>query len=220
VSPRPRFAALAPDKGAAILRAAAEELSERGIEGASYNRIIARAGVSKGAMYYYFDDQWDLYATVVRDAGDRAAAAIGAIHPFDDAHSFWDAVLDWYGRMTAFLAAEPVLGGLLKTVIVQPRGAPVGEVMTEYMERAERAFHSVLEAGVRVAAIRDDIPIELLTRLAFAIGEALDRWTLQHWETLTPEKLEALPREMLAMHMRALAPLPLLLEWETQERHR
>ncbi|MBL8975425.1 MAG: TetR/AcrR family transcriptional regulator, partial [Myxococcales bacterium] len=75
--PRPRFATLAPDRRAAILAAAAAEFAAHGIDGASYNRIIARAAVSKGAMYYYFDDKQDLLRAVLDDASERAAAAIG-----------------------------------------------------------------------------------------------------------------------------------------------
>ena len=36
-------------------------LTAHGFENASLNRIIKKAGISKGAMYYYFDDKMDLY---------------------------------------------------------------------------------------------------------------------------------------------------------------
>jgi AcrR family transcriptional regulator len=214
VSPRPRFATLDPAKSAAILRSAAEELAENGVERASYNRIIERAGVSKGAMYYYFDDRWDLYLTVVRDAAERGADAIGELAPCDDALSYWDALLDLYQRVTGFFVAEPTAAALLKTVLTQPPGSGVANLLAEYTAGLERAFGAILERGAAVGAVRVDVPIELLTRIAFAIGEAMDRWTLVRWETLTPQELGDLPRAMLAMHMRALAPLPLVSEWE------
>ena len=214
MSPRPRFATLDPAKSAAILRSAAEELAENGVEGASYNRIIERAGVSKGAMYYYFDDRWDLYLTVVRGAAERGANAIGELAPCDDANSYWDALLDLYQRVTDFFVAEPTAAALLKTVLSQPPGAGVAKLLGEYTVDLERAFGAILERGVAVGAVRLDVPVALLTRIAFAIGEAMDRWTLERWETLAPEQLAELPRAMLAMHMRALAPLPLVTEWE------
>ena len=64
--PRPRFAKLDPAKKEAILTAALEAFASHGFDGASYNQIIEKAGISKGAMYYYFDDKEDLFATVVR----------------------------------------------------------------------------------------------------------------------------------------------------------
>ena len=99
--PLPRFATLDPDRRAAILTAAAEEFARAGLEGASYNQIIARAGASKGAMYYYFDNKEDLFLTVVDDLAARAVAAIGGLAPFTDAAGFWREMLntnsEYYG---------------------------------------------------------------------------------------------------------------------------
>ena len=72
MSPRPRFETLEPARRSAILDAAAEEFAARGFEAASYNRIIERAGTSKGAMYYYFEDKADLFTTVVAEAAEQA----------------------------------------------------------------------------------------------------------------------------------------------------
>jgi len=70
--PLPRFQNLDETRRRAILAAAAEEFGERGFAQASYNRIIERAGISKGAMYYYFADKDDLYRTGYRDEGGVA----------------------------------------------------------------------------------------------------------------------------------------------------
>ena len=79
--PTKRFHNLDPDKRAAFLEAAAEEFATHGYTGASLNRIIERAGTSKGAMYYYFEDKADLYATVVRDTVSRFVAWCGLPGP-------------------------------------------------------------------------------------------------------------------------------------------
>lgn len=216
MSPRPRFASLDPEKSRAILAAAASEIAAEGIDGASYNRIIARAGISKGAMYYYFDDKSDLCQTVVRDAAERAAAAVGEISPFDDAHSFWDALADLYQRIVVFLVSEPELSGLLKAVIAEHHGGRPSEIYIEYLGRIEESFSATLEQAVVVGAVRNDLPVQLLARVAFAIGEAIDRWTLENWETLAPVEFDRISDDMLEIHMRALAPLPLLLELQSR----
>ena len=61
--PRPRFEKLPVEKQEQILEAAAKEFTAHGYDGASLNRILEEAGISKGAAYYYFDDKADLYAT-------------------------------------------------------------------------------------------------------------------------------------------------------------
>src|SRR5690349_20161096 len=90
--PTKRFDALEPDRRAHLLDAAAAEFAAHGYEAASMSRILARAGTSKGAIYYYFEDKADLYATVVRDAVLRFVAYCGTPEPVTDAASFWDSI--------------------------------------------------------------------------------------------------------------------------------
>ena len=63
--PRPRFNKLTEDKRTRILEAAAKEFATFGYEKASLNKILEKAGISKGAAYYYFDDKADLYTTTL-----------------------------------------------------------------------------------------------------------------------------------------------------------
>ena len=124
------------------------------------------------------------------------------------------AMFDLYERVTRFFVDEPMLAGLLKSVLAQPSSAAVSEWFAEYMGRVRDYYRAALEQGLRLGAVRDDLPIELLVQVSFAIGEALDRWTLERWELLTAADFERISREMLAMHMRAIAPLSLAIESE------
>ena len=87
--PRPRFDKLPPDKRGRILEAAALEFAAHGFDGASLNRIISTAGISKGAAYYYFDDKADLYATVVLEGWRTLLPAGGLDLASLDRHTFW-----------------------------------------------------------------------------------------------------------------------------------
>ena len=95
VVPRPRFAKLDPEKRRAILDAAMEEFASSGYERASYNRIIERAGVSKGAMYYYFDDKEDLFTTVVQQVMELAMGQFTEFPAFESATEFWNATREF-----------------------------------------------------------------------------------------------------------------------------
>src|SRR5690349_3761299 len=105
--PRPRFDKLDDDKKRSILTIAAEEFAVHGYEASSYNRIIERSGISKGAIYYYFDDKEDLYATVLRDAMQRLVIEVGDIGSTRDAAGFWTEFEDWYRRSIRSFQAEP-----------------------------------------------------------------------------------------------------------------
>ena len=70
-----------------IVAAALAVFAEKGFAAARLDDIAARAGVSKGALYLYFETKQDLFAAVVRDAISPNLAAVevaaGAINlPF------------------------------------------------------------------------------------------------------------------------------------------
>jgi len=48
-----------------ILESAFKEIRLHGYQGANVNRIAKRSGVTKGAMYYYFNTKTDLGYAVV-----------------------------------------------------------------------------------------------------------------------------------------------------------
>ncbi len=62
------FLNLAEDEKNNIIEAALDEFSEKDFEAASLNNIIARAGISKGSMYHYFNNKEDLYLYVIEYA--------------------------------------------------------------------------------------------------------------------------------------------------------
>jgi AcrR family transcriptional regulator len=67
---------------AAIFKAAAEEFSERGFDGAGVDRIAAKARVNKAMLYYHFGSKRALYIEVLRDmfgaVSEKARAIAGS----------------------------------------------------------------------------------------------------------------------------------------------
>ena len=98
--PLPRFHKLEPERRQAILDAASEEFAANGFEGASYNRIIAGAGISKGAMYYYFADKDDLFRTVLDESSQRLIEALKVPKVIPaDRDAYWNECEAVYHRM-------------------------------------------------------------------------------------------------------------------------
>jgi TetR/AcrR family transcriptional regulator len=56
-----KFAKLKPDKQERILNASMKEYALRGFANASTDVIVADAGISKGALFFYFNNKKDLY---------------------------------------------------------------------------------------------------------------------------------------------------------------
>ena len=106
-----------------VLEAACLTFAERGFADASMEEIAARAGVTRGPLYHYFDDKEDLFRAVYQEiereiaesvlAGVRSRTGTG-----DDAwaqvragnHAFLDACLHPIVQRIALLEAPSVLG--------------------------------------------------------------------------------------------------------------
>lgn len=206
--PLPRFATLAPERRAAILAAAAEEFSRAGLEGASYNRIIARAGASKGAMYYYFDNKEDLFVTVVGDLAARATAAIAGPGPFADPPGFWREMRALSARTLAFFLADPVVAGLGKRLVSAAPDSALGRAVELHTRRLEAYTAELLRSGQAVGAVRTDLPLDFLAHLLTGLGEALDRWLLARPDPPGPDELAGLPDLVVDLFARLVAPAP------------
>jgi AcrR family transcriptional regulator len=199
--PLPRFAKLDTTQQQRLLEAATREFAEHGYEGASFNRIIIAAGVSKGAMYYYFADKADLYRTVVQRAVDAFAEAAGELDPFQDANGFWLSVAGLLERAATFLTQEPEHAALGRAVYGQ-----AGGVLDELVVSASRWVGALLVKGQRVGAVRQDVPHGLLTEAVTGLVVAMDRWLAAHWDELGPEEVARLAPKTLELCQDLLSP--------------
>jgi len=205
--PRPRFERLDAPKQGTILDAAEEEFAAHGFARASYNRIIERSGVSKGAMYYYFDDKADLYLTVVRRTLTGVLEVFGDMGEVDEAgdpEAFWRACGALMERTMGYLDAQPGRAERVRGLVRSLAEAPPG--VREVMGLAEAPTRRLLEAGQRAGAVRDDLPMGLLVAMVLGLGEAIDTWMATHWEQLPADGAAALEGELMGVFQRLCAP--------------
>ena len=105
-----------------IVAAAYEVFAEKGFAAARLDDIAARAGVSKGALYLYFETKQDIFEAVVKDA---VAPNIGAIETFAMSFPgpFADLVRLMLSRVASLATASP-LGKVVKMVIGESGNFP------------------------------------------------------------------------------------------------
>jgi AcrR family transcriptional regulator len=204
--PRPRFDKLPAEKRERILEAAAKEFTAHGYDGASLNRILDEAGISKGAAYYYFDDKADLYATAVRHYSQELLASTAFDPTRLTAENFWDELADLYRQQFTIYAERPWVFGIAKA-----GGSLSAETLSqgplaEVWEQAQLLLVGLLEHGRELGAIRDDMPDELLLSLLIAVDDAHDRWLYAHWPELSPADLEQAALRISDTLRRLLAP--------------
>lgn len=178
----PRFSRLAPERQRAILDVAAEEFAEHGFEGASYNRIIERAGISKGSAYYYFEGKEDLYATVLETTLAGLVEQVGTWKPPGDAGDFWRQFRQAYFALYGFVMGDERSARLIRGMS-QVRSNPKLHASWLRLEAPLMAwFGRALADGRKVGAVRSDLPEELLLVALMGMGQATDLWLLSQWE--------------------------------------
>ena len=204
--PRPRFLKLDPDRRNAIVSAAKAEFAESGFEQASYNRIIERAGLSKGAMYYYFDDKLDLYVTVLEAVNDEFVAFMEMGENWQPTGDFWLAMGALGAKSFEFATAHPELLALMKSIQSFPMKARKEGRLGELFDVWRGMLLKLLEHGQAREQVRVDVPVALLVEICVALDEAIDFWLFDNIDQLQPPANDNLIETVLDFYKRMLAP--------------
>ncbi|MEV0584608.1 TetR/AcrR family transcriptional regulator [Nonomuraea sp. NPDC050310] len=133
----------------AILRAAAEELAESGYAGLTMDRVAARAGTNKNALYRRWPNRLALgvaaYRRLARDIAppDTGTLRGDALELLRQANRHWSSPL----------------GGVLRELLVAAGGS--GELLAELREHSGEALAAPWLAILERAAARGEIAAEM-----------------------------------------------------------
>jgi AcrR family transcriptional regulator len=151
----------ARDSRAAILRAAADEFSDRGYDAARVDRIAAAARLNKAMLYYHFGSKRNLYLEVLRDVFKAVGARARAIA--DGPGTALDKLDAWIATIVEEAGARPWFPPMMLREIAS--GAPHLDPDTFAMLNAVyAAVRDIIVQGQRERAFRDADP--LLTHLS------------------------------------------------------
>jgi AcrR family transcriptional regulator len=190
---RSRFDNLARDKQEVLLEAAALEFAAHGYQGASINRIIDQSGMSKGSVYYYFEDKADLFSTTFQRSIERIAEEAGwPVLDVVAADEYWDTLLELTRRSVEYAARNDWWIRLARSyhrlALENPDDGAVGRLL----EWAEGWWRRIVVRGQELDLVRDDLPTDLLVAIAMGADQAGDRWMMDRWDDFTPDELERL----------------------------
>ncbi len=176
--PLPRFSRLPDATRTEILRVARTDFARHGFDGASYNKIIGEAGISKTSAYHYFDGKADLYETVMLDVAERIRTAMGEWTPAAGVPEFWDALAAAGRNLLAHLAEHTDDRALL----ARRSGS----------DEPDRWITALVSDAVRLGLIAEDEQ-EVMRTLTPAVVEALDRYALDQPDRI-PDAVRRLPQ--------------------------
>lgn len=118
----PKFRRRPADRPAEILAAALEVFAERGFQAARLEEVARRAGVSKGALYLYFETKADLFRAVVSDAISPNLERVKALAAAEA--TFEQSARLGVGMLARTVVTDRRITGVVKLVIAESRNHP------------------------------------------------------------------------------------------------
>jgi AcrR family transcriptional regulator len=192
---------------AEILAAALASFAERGFAATRLEDVAARAGVTKGTLYLYFDSKEELFKAVVRQELvpnlERAEATVAA----SPAPSLDQ--LERLVRSFARVIGSP-LGAIPKLVLTEAGNFPdlARFYRDEVVERGRALVRKVIERGVAAGELRPvDIENTVMCIVAPLLLAALWRYSFER-HTGRDLDLDALCGAVLDLLRRGLAAGP------------
>ncbi len=205
MSPLQRFEKLPHERQHAILEAAAEEFAAHGFDRASINRIIAATGLSKGAMYYYFDDKEDLFVTVLV-AYEAHATGMELDPSALTPETFWPALEAWGHAMAQLTVDHPTFAALGRAFYELPQSRWSTGRIGEYLARMMTRIRAWVTHGQSVGVVRGDLEAGLLVELWMSVNTVLDRYTLESWDAADDAERDRLVDLHIGMMKRMFRP--------------
>ena len=197
-----RMEALPEDKRQKILQASLDEFAERGYMGASTNRIVQAAGISKGLLFHYFGSKKKLFLyvldhtirTLMEKMNRYSAPLTGDL--FD--------TLGQYALIKMRIGIEePQMYHILYDVYVNlPE-----EIKTELMERygqllsdQRKSFIMTMDAS----KLREGVTVETAATMITDFLDGYYQRNIEAYKKMTPDELLASMEDMKADVMQYL----------------
>jgi AcrR family transcriptional regulator len=205
---KPRWQRRKDERPGEILNAALDVFAERGFAAAKLDEVAARAGVSKGTLYLYFESKEDLFRSVVRGLllpNVAMAERRIAEHKGSAAELLRGLVL-MFGRTIT----ESKLGAIPKLIVAEATNFPdlAKFYYEEVIKRGMRAMSGLLQRGVEAGEFR---PIAIEKFLPLMMGPMLLLIVWRHGfekAGVPPLPIEDVLAEHANSLLRALAPDP------------
>jgi AcrR family transcriptional regulator len=149
----PKFRRRKADRPGEIVDAALAVFAAKGFAAARLDEIASRAGVSKGALYLYFETKEDIFRAVVDQAiapNIQAIRAMIAAHPgpFPD-------LLRLFGQRVGTLIDTLPVGGVIKMVIGEARNFP--EIARVWHDNLVAHALGAMTDAIRAAQARGEV---------------------------------------------------------------
>ncbi len=179
--------ALPEEKRLNILDACLDEFSEHGYTGASTNRIVQAAGISKGLLFHYFGSKKKLFLFVLDHSIHHMMKLMSQYRGPAGGDIFETLALD--AEIKLRVAAEaPRMYRILFDVYVNLPDGIKNELMERYGQLFEAKRGQLFE-HMDLSRLREGVTADMVVTLISDFLSGYYQRRLSHFKTLSPEQL-------------------------------
>ncbi|CAM5475826.1 hypothetical protein RLIN73S_03473 [Rhodanobacter lindaniclasticus] len=190
-----------------LLVTAAGEFARAGYERASLNAIIRACAMSKSSFYHYFASKLALFEHVLTTATAALLHDLEVPAPEDFADDdFWKRIAALLKRLLAASARQPWYIDAGKLFHLPDAPVAQSPALQQALAGSAQWLDAVLAVGRDCGAVRRDLPATLQGELAFAVLQAMDRWSLQHMDAMDSAARQRMAAHQLDSLRRLLGP--------------
>lgn len=148
-----------------LIDASIDEFEAHGYEGASLNRILSAAGMSKGQLYHHFTNKQDLFVSLVEWTIAEKGRWIAANLDPGGVGDFFDLLGVNMAASIAFTRDRPEIDRFSRALLAE-RGRPIFDLVTDRVGfGAEGPLDALITHYHAAGTFDDTLPLDFLRRL-------------------------------------------------------
>lgn len=189
-----------------LIAAATVEFAALGFAGATLDGIAARAGVTKGGVYFHFAGKEELFFAVLDHWRERRRRTLQL--PSGGAGGAAAALRAFLANYLAFHIREPEATHLLRVLATELRGrftARLREDDRQEFRWLRASVRELLVQGMRDGTLAADDPVQTAFVLAATVAGVLEQWHASPADVAAHCEEEELARVLVARYATPLS---------------
>ncbi|WP_069649913.1 TetR/AcrR family transcriptional regulator [Caloranaerobacter ferrireducens] len=175
-----KFERLPKEKKEKIINICIEEFAKNGYEKASTNKIVERAGISKGILFHYFGSKKKLFLYVFDYVLNDVEKKFDEYIKEENSGDVFDRVLKWSLMEIKFASEYPVVYNFLVKVFISPPEELEEEIKVRYYQKYNK-YLKILMENIDTRKFRNDIDInKAIEILLFTLEGIIKRFTVMY----------------------------------------
>ena len=148
-----------------LMDTALDEFIAHGYEQASINRILNRAGMSKGQFYYHFKNKESLYMALIDMLIEQKKSFLNnTMQPEDFQQDIFGIFKTQIRHGLAFAAQYPAINGFGQSFVREKGNAIYEKAMSENSFEENQSINQLIEMAYQRGEFREDLPLTFIKR--------------------------------------------------------